>query len=185
MMTNRYYLVSQLPSLDGLDEGSALPIREAVFREVCSRFLEPGSMKILDSLSLVPSREQTKVNSELIEQWNRNERLLRLALGSVRAANMKKPFDAGDATWSADILQAARTAAGMKDPLAAEQYLNHYRMGVLDRLRPLDCFCEDAIYFYGLRLMLLERMQRFDKKKGIESYQRIYDSILNRDMQEN
>ncbi|KIR02700.1 hypothetical protein P261_01515 [Lachnospiraceae bacterium TWA4] len=183
-MMNQYYLVSQLPGLDGLDERASLPINTEEFKEVCSRFLSPTGMKTLDSLSIVPNREGVSTGSALVDEWNRGERLLRLALGSVRASNMKKQFDVGDVVLPSDMIQAARTAVGMGDPLAAEQYLNHYRVDSLDRLRPLDSFCEDAVFYYGLKLMLLERMQKFDEKKGIESYQKIYDSILNGDNQE-
>lgn len=184
-MMNQYYLVSQLPGLDGLDERSSLPIHTSEFKEVCSRFLGPNGMKTLDSLSLIPNREGVSTGSELVDAWNYNERLLRLALGSVRASNMKKPFDVGDVILPSDMVQAARTAIGLGDPLAAEQYLNRYRVEALDRLRPLDSFCEDAVYYYGLKLMLLERIRTFDKQKGIDSYQRIYNSILNGDNQEN
>mgnify|MGYP005612931661 CR=1 FL=1 len=34
-----FYLVSQLPSLEGLSDNSPLPITEERFMELCSRFL--------------------------------------------------------------------------------------------------------------------------------------------------
>lgn len=183
-MTEQYYLVAQLPGLDGLDEKSSLPIHTKEFKEVCSRYLGKKSQQILEGLSLIPPRNGASTGSRLVDRWNQQERELRLALGSIRASNMKKQFDAGDTLIPSDLLQISRTAAGMEDPLQAEQYLLHYRLEMLGRLRPMDSFCEDAVYFYGLRLMLLERMQKFDRKKGIASYNEIYNSVLNRDHQE-
>src|SRR5574344_2135441 len=71
-----------------------------------------------------------------------------------------------------------RTATGMDSPLSAEQYLNEYRMTVLDKIAPLDNFSVDAVYNYGLRLMLVERMNKFNKDEGLTSYRKLYDEIL-------
>ena len=79
---------------------------------------------------------------------------------------------------TADIIQAARTAVGMESPLAAEEYLNEYRMETLNSLTPLDNFCVDAVIAYGLKLMLAQRMKKFDVETGKASYHKIYDEIL-------
>ena len=65
--------------------------------------------------------------------------------------------------------------------VGAEQFLNQYRLGVLDRMTPLDMFSADSVYNYGLRLMLAERMKKFDKDEGLASYHKIYDEILGED----
>ena len=39
----------------------------------------------------------------------------------------------------------------------------------------------DGYYRYGIRLMLLERMKKFDRVKGTESYHKIYETILDGD----
>ena len=80
-----------------------------------------------------------------------------------------------------DIVQAARTALGMDSPLSAEQFLFEYRISVLNNLQPLDTFSTDYVYAYGIRLMLLERMKKFDRVKGTESYHKIYETILDGD----
>ena len=91
---------------------------------------------------------------------------------------MKK--EAKDIPISSDgeVVQAARTATGMDSPLSAEQYLNEYRLGVLDKIAPLDIFSVDAVYCYGLKLMLAERMKKFNRDLGLASYHKIYDEIL-------
>ena len=75
-------------------------------------------------------------------------------------------------------MQAARTAVGMDSPLSAEKFLYEYRTGVLDNLRPLDSFSVDAVYEYGIRLLLVARMKKFNKEAGTLAYRTMYDSIL-------
>ena len=91
---------------------------------------------------------------------------------------MKKKFSAGNESVAPDAVQAARTASGMDSPLAAEQFLNQYRLGVIESMRPADGFSVDAVFGYGLRLQLATRMKKFNAAKGLESYRKIYDSIL-------
>ena len=52
---------------------------------------------------------------------------------------------------------------------------------MLDRMSGLDLFSADSVYNYGLRLMLAERMKKFDKDEGLASYHKIYDEILGED----
>ncbi len=175
---SQYYLMSQLPSLEGLDASLPLPIRPEEFRELCGRFLDPRGVERLQKLSLSPPREEESSGSAVLDAWSRNERQLRLALGAIRAAKMKKSFDAGAEAIPAPVMQAAREAAELEDPLAAEESLDQYRMAFLARLCPMDGFSEEAVLHYGLRLQLLARMRRFEEEKGRTAYRTIYDSIL-------
>ncbi|MCC8128006.1 MAG: hypothetical protein LIO92_11535 [Clostridiales bacterium] len=182
---SQYYLIAQLPALEMYDGKSPLPITEETFHETCSHFLNEKEMKILDRVSLVPPRDGKPTGSELVDAWNREERQLRLALAVVRASHKGKTFSTDGEAISASALQAANTAVDLGDPLAAEEYLHSCRMETLNRLRPLDMFCEDAVYRYGLHLKLLERRRLFDEERGHKSYQKIYHSILNGNSQEN
>ena len=91
---------------------------------------------------------------------------------------MKKEAKDIPITTDGEVIQAARTATGMDSPLSAEQFLNEYRVGVLDKIAPLDTFSIDAVYNYGLHLMLAERMRKFNKDEGLTSYRKLYDEIL-------
>ncbi len=181
---NQYYLISQLPGLDGMDGRQPLPIRFEEFAELVARNLGKKPVKILRNLTIIPDRTAESSGSKLIDSWYEEERQLRFALGNVRAAKMKKEFSAGEAALSISAVQAAKAAVEMTDPLSAELFLCQYRIDRLNDLRPNDPFSDDAVYFYGLKLMLLERMQKFDQQKGIAAYQKIYNSILNGDNQE-
>ncbi|MBE6940430.1 MAG: DUF2764 family protein [Ruminococcaceae bacterium] len=181
---NQYYLMAQLPSLDGLGETAPLPITEETFFDICSRSLSEAGMARLRSVTLSPDRDVQPEGSALLDAWNQGERQLRLALGALRAARMKKSFDPGEETPPPAVMQAARTAMSMEDPLAAERYLNQYRMSFLDQLRPMDHFSEDSVFYYILKLKLHLRMRRFDVQRGQAAYRNIYDSILHEDNQE-
>ncbi|MCR5495732.1 MAG: DUF2764 domain-containing protein [Treponema sp.] len=177
-MKEQYYLVSQLPDISAAGEKSTLPITEKYYRDLCSRFLDEKDIVILNNLSLLPSRELESTGSSFLDAWYSNERALRFALAQVRAQKMKKDAGSIPVSISADIVQAARTAVGMDSPLSAEQFLYEYRLGVLNNMQPLDSFSTDAVFAYGIRLMLLERIKKFDKEKGTDSYHKIYDTIL-------
>ncbi len=177
-MKEQYYLVSQLPDISAAGEKSSLPITEKYYRDLCSRFLDKKDFVVLNELSLEPPRVPVETGSLFLNQWYDFERALRYALCQVRAQKMKKDIGPMPISCTQDIIQAARTAVGMDSPLSAEQYLFEYRLSVLDEIQPLDNFSVDAVFSYGIRLMLIERMKKFDKEKGTDSYHKIYDTIL-------
>ena len=176
-----YYLMSQLPSLDGIGENTPLPITEERFLELCHRFLGKKAQIELDKLTLLPSKDCGRSRSALVEAWNNGERDLRIALGKLRADKMKKPFDADSNSLSAELVKAARTAVEMESPLEAERFLNAYRLQFLETLRPMDLFSEESVFYYGLKLKLILRMRQFDTELGEAAYRNIYNSIMNGD----
>ena len=66
-------------------------------------------------------------------------------------------------------------------PMEAEKFLNQYRMDFLESLRPMDTFCEDSVFYYGLKLKLMMRIRQFDEALGEAAYKEIYNSIMNGD----
>lgn len=178
-----YYLVSQLPSLDGISESTPLPISSERFEELCLRFLSKKAQSETKKLTISPSRESEKA-SALIENWNKGERDLRLALAKLRAEKLNKNFDTDVQSFSPMLLQAVRTAVEIENPMEAETFLNKYRLGFLETLRPMDSFSEEFVFYYGLKLKLLERMRKFDQESGKAAYRNIYDSIMNNDKTE-
>lgn len=173
-----YYLMSQLPSLDGIDENTPLPITEEGFLDVCRRFLGKKELTELEQITLTPPRNSVKLGSPLIEAWNEGERNLRLALGKVRADKMKKTFDIGNCYLSAELLRVANTAVEFESPMEAEKYLNDYRLKFLETLRPMDTFSKDSVFYYYLKLKLILRIKNFDVESGKTAYKNIYNSVL-------
>ncbi len=175
-----YYLISQLPSLDGISD-TPLPITEERFAELCDRFLGKRWQEAMNKLTLAPPKNSESSGSALIDAWNESERNLRFALGKVRAEKMKKPFDTENRVFPVEYIKAASAAIEIENPMEAEKYLNIYRLEILETLRPMDSFSEDYIFYYGLKLKLLLRIRQFDTKSGEKAYKNIYDSILNGD----
>ena len=176
-----YYLISQLPNISSQESKSALPLNTVSFKELACRFISEEEKQIVNSLSLVPSKELESTGSVFLDTWYEKERNLRFALSQMRAQIMKKDSIPLPAGITADIISAARTAVGMDSPLSAEQFLYDYRLRLLDDLRPMDNFSIDAVYAYGLKLMLVERMRKFEVENGKTSYHKIYDTILDGD----
>ena len=176
-----YYLMSQLPSLDGISEATPIPITEERFLELCERCLESKAAQKARQLTLVPSPEEETSASPLIQAWNDGERNLRLALGKLRAEKMGKSFALGNKSFPADLLRAASAAVESESPLEAERFLSQYRLSFLESLRPIDNFSEDFVYYYGLKLKLLLRTRQFDTQLGEAAYRNIYNSIINGD----
>ncbi len=174
-----YYLISQLPSLDGITEGSPLPITEERFFELCCRHLGKKSLiDTLNSLTLLPERCSEKSRYPIVDAWNEGERVLRLALGKVRGERMKKSFDTENTFFSPKLLQAVSDACGSSDPMEAERLLAGIRLEFLESLRPADGFSDEYLLYYGLKLKLMERMRRFDTEVGKAAYKSIYTSVI-------
>lgn len=179
-----YYLISQLPSLDGIIENAPLPITSERFTELCQRFLGKKAQAEFAKLTLMPARNPEKSTSALIEKWNEGERNLRLALAKLRADKINKHFEAGNQSFPAELLQTVRTAVEIESPMESEKFLNKYRLDFLETLRPMDLFSEEFIFYYGLKLKLIERMRKFDHESGEAAYRNIYKSIINGDRSE-
>ena len=176
-----YYLISQLPSLDGIGENTPLPISEERFTELCNRFLGKRAQDVLKKITLSPPKSFESSGSALIDTFNENERTLRFALGKVRAEKMKKTFDTENKIFSPEFIKVANVAAEIENPMEAEEYLNRFRLEKLETLRPTDNFSVDYIYYYGLKLKLILRIRQFETSAGEESYRNIYNTILNGD----
>lgn len=176
-----YYLVSQLPSLDGIGENTPLPITVERFDEICERFLGKKAWEEMKKITLVPPREPVSTGSAFIDGWLGAERNLRLALAKIRADKLNKSFDIGNTILPAEYLKAAVTASEMVDPLEAEKYLNRYRLDILEAQRPMDGFSEDYIFYYGIKLKLICRIRGFDTAAGEDEYKNIYNSVLKAD----
>lgn len=179
-----YYLISQLPSLDGLSDTVPLPITEERFVGLCESLLKDKIINELSNLTLIPSLNPIKSKSALITAWNQGERCLRLSIAKVRAEKMEKSFDLGGQALPNQLTKIASSAVEIDNPLEAEKFLTEYRLNFLESLRPLDSFSEDYIYYYYIKLKLLQRMRQFNEKEGEITYKNIYNSIMNGDKTE-
>lgn len=173
-----YYLISQLPSLDGLGEGAPLPITEETFSELCCRHAGRKVRERIGSLTLLPPPTPEKTDAPLVRAWCEGERALRLALACVRAEKMNKPTEIAKKDLPSELLRVAEGAIEEENPLVAEKLLLAHRLAFLESLRPQDGFSEDYLLYYGLKLKLLSRIRGLDSARGEAAYQEIYRSTL-------
>ena len=176
-----YYLISQLPSLDGVGDGVPLPITEEAFLDLCRRFLKGRALSEIEGLTLTPSPVSDEALSPLIRAWNEGERDLRIALAMARAEKMNKSCDFAKKDLSATLCKAASAALAVENPLEAEKFLLAHRLRFLETLRPMDGFSQEFLFYYGLKLKLLWRIRGFDSAQGKAAYQKIYSSIVDGD----
>lgn len=172
-----YYLVSQLPSLDGIGENTPIPITEERFLELCRANLDTKSFERVRDLTLIPSIDAVLSGSGVIDSWNKVERGLRIALGKARAERMNKPFELQSSASDPELAKAVTAALGEYDPLKSEKLLLDYRLRLLESLRPIDMFSVDYIYYYALKLKLIMRVRGFDTAIGEKEYKNIYSAI--------
>lgn len=179
-----YYLISQLPSLDGISANTPLPIDEERFLELCGRHLGKKAQSDIEKITIVPPLETENITTDLLRAWYEGERNLRLALGKVRAEKMNKVFSLQDHSLPIEMIKVASEAINEENPLTAENLLFEFRLNFLETLRPMDMFSYDYLLYYGLKLKLITRMRQFDLKLGETAYTDIYNSILNGDRTE-
>lgn len=173
-----YYLVSQLPSLDGMGENTPLPVTVEYFDELCQRFLGEKVLAKIKKITLLPPREEESSGSAFIDSWLSSERNFRLCLAKVRAEKMKKSFDIGNVILPDEYIRAAAAATDIDNPMEAERFLCSFRLDILGRLRPSDSFSQDYVFYYAVKLRLLDRISSFDRSAGRTAYKNIYGSVL-------
>ncbi len=176
---SQYYLMAQLPSLEGVSNTTPLPITEERFSELCERFLSDKELAALRKITTSPPLEQEPSGSRLIDAWNREERFLRLALAAARSEKLGKSLTSGE-PLPVSAVTAAKNAVLIDDPLEAERFLLRQRFEFLELIRPTDSFSNDAVYYYAIKLKLLCRMRSFDAVAGEAAYKNIYSSVLKR-----
>ncbi len=181
---SNYYLMAQLPSLDGITDTLPMPITEERFYELCNRFLGKREIAILNALTLVPKPDGKRTGNALIDTWNKAECELRLALCEARANKMNKPYKKNNCEISEIALKTAGAAVEMTDPLEEELFLAGFRLAFLESLRPSDPFSISSLYYYGLKLKLLAHTRSFDAARGEREYRNIYEFIIRGENQE-
>jgi hypothetical protein len=172
--------MAQLPAI-GRD--GPLPITSERFFEVASRFLSASDLATLTGLVLEPPREDGPITSDIILRWYSFERSLRLSLARIRAQRLSRDDlatgdDESKIYAALDVQQVARAASSIDNPLEAELFLLKARLDFIDLAGALHHFDAEAVFAYGLSLLLRERGIRFAREAGRSAYGAIYNRIL-------
>lgn len=176
-----YYLISQLPSLDAISDGIQIPITEERFLELCSHHLGKKTLSEIEKLTLTPALNPEKSSSALVAAWCDDERNLRMALANARADRMGRNLPFEKRGISSELSKIASSAVEIENPLEAEKFLLQLRLSSLEALRPMNSFSDEYIFYYALKLKLLNRIRVFDEERGEATYKNIYNSVLNGD----
>ena len=190
-MGSYYYLAAQLPSLS---YGQKPPMSVAAFRELAGQHLGTADKRFFDLVDLDPEAKKSSENAGLsyaedarpsgcnfIDQWREWERSLRLNLARQRVRKLARE---GVETVQPPIFPTEAVAAVVKamtateSPLEAELVLDRARWDAIDVMQGLDYFDRNTIYAYLLKLILLERHEKFNVDKGFAEYKSLYASIL-------
>jgi hypothetical protein len=179
-VSSYYYLMAQLP---GILPGTPVALSYERFQETASRFLTDEDCRILLGLSLSPGKSAGVSGSEVVDGWNRRERALRLSLERLRAERLGRearltPEDEELIRSCGGVQETAATAIGFASPLEAELYLDKSRVDAVTELCSGHYFDSDAVFGYGISLLLRERNDRFAAEAGRESYTLLYKRIL-------
>jgi len=172
--------MAQLP---GIVPGSPPLVSFRQFCELAGRFLTKKDLSALSALSLEPPRDDWNCASPLLQLWFERERALRFALAQLRAARLKRDKTVSEGEEEVirkDYVaaQVARNALGFDNPLEAERYLDSIRLAWVMELGQGHFFDSDAVFAYGLMLLLREREDSLSVTAGRASYTTIYDQIL-------
>ncbi len=178
-----YYLMAQLPSISS---SSPAPITFDYFKELASRFLSKKQVKVLEELSLEPPREAKPTGSKFLDGWYESERALRLAMEQARASKLNwkssvSPIEKEILSKNFSPTQVAKVATEMPNPLDAEIFLDNARFLNADSVKVGKHFSIDAVFSYGIKLLLRERAAKFEAQKGQQEYKATYDKILGKE----
>jgi hypothetical protein len=175
-----YYLMAQLP---GIVPGQPLQITYADFSERAARFLSETDLAILGQIATVPSPDPCVTGSTVFDGFYGREKAMLFSLERIRAARLGRDY--AFSAYAEDVIAAypeatrvALLAADMDDPLEAERLLDRARLGFIDDLSAGHFFDAEAVFAYGIKVLILEREGHFKEDEGRASYTAIYNQIL-------
>lgn len=175
-MTQYYYLVASLPLL--VFAGRP-PLRSQEWLDLCREQVAESDHALLSRISIAaPFRRpgdpaawrtysswETALRNELVAQ-----RAQRLGL-DPEPFRREAPFFPGLSAFAKEALDAAT-------PKDAETALDRRRWSVLEELEAGTQFDLGRLIVYRLKLMILERRERFRPEPGLESFRSAYARVM-------
>ncbi|OQB94659.1 MAG: hypothetical protein BWX81_02371 [Spirochaetes bacterium ADurb.Bin110] len=179
-MKHYWYFASTLTSFPF---GSPPPISMQAFDELCSRMMDKSDLEILPCVEEARNGRFSAFmeKSAFLMSYFEFERGLRNALVVFRTRASKQ--DASQWTRPGDInpdsLKAAQAAQAASDPLQAELAIERERWNATERLSALSAFELDSILAYKMKLLIASRYASFDRNRGIQGFNILYQDIIN------
>lgn len=175
-MTQYYYLVASLPLLR-FDE--AAPLRSGEWLEMCREQVTGEDYELLSRISFadLSARDDDHAAWRAYSSW---ETALRNELAVQRARRLER--DPGpylrEAPFQAGLAALAKEALAAGTPREVETALDRGRWYFLEELETGAQFDLGRLVVYRLKLLLLERIDRFRPGTGGEAFAREYAGVL-------
>jgi len=157
------YLISSLPFLEFNEEP---PFSFEKFLDICKDFIEEDELNLLKSLRDLKRPDKKIKGIDTFKKWLDFEYSLRNELVSLRAS--RKHIDPNKYLREGNLISSDIqfiALAGIRNPsiLEAELILDRARWNKLEELTFGHFFDIDFLVVYGLKLLILEKWQRFKK----------------------
>ena len=165
MISEYYYLVASLPSLDF---GIEPPISSDEFLNRCREQLSDTHLGIIERVTIEPASIK-EYSGGILKKWQEFDTALRNELVKMRA--VKKEKEASDyirSEYFADLslTHYAHIIYNQGSPLEAERTFDRIRWDKIEDLKLGHYFDIDFLVAYLLQLQILERWKRFSHYKG-------------------
>jgi hypothetical protein len=111
--------------------------------------------------------------------WQNWETSLRSELVRLRAQRLGKDLQryVVASSFVFGIAELAQEVMSMANPLEAEEKLNRARWDYLEELEVGHFFDEERLVLYALKLQLLERRASFDRERGQERFEQLWEEL--------
>ncbi len=175
-LTQYYYLVASLPLLFFDD---VPPFSSLNWLDVCREQISEDDYAFLhricpDDLPTQPGDHPVWLAYSAWETALRNE----LAIQRAHRLNTHPDPFLRAAPFYADLPQLVKEALGAGSPMSTETALDRMRWSTIDALEVGTQFGLGRLIAYRLKLLLLERKNKFRPESGLESFKQQYTQIL-------
>ncbi len=173
-MAEYIYFIASLPYLS-IDRES--PMSYTSFLELAKEQLSKKDYLTLTKATF--DHEKEKVSSRIISDWDDFNYCLNEYLTEERAKKLgkKNPEYRARCRHSEDIQKKAESIVRIENPLDAEKAILAEYFSFLSSHEVDSQFSLDALIIYGLLLQIKERVSSFDRVKGREEFDRLYQDI--------
>jgi len=175
-LTQYYYLVSSLPMLlfDALP-----PFTSQKWLEMCHEHVSPDDYQLLSRIGFNNLTIQNNDHPvwQAFASWEtalRNE----LVLQRAQRQNVHPDPFLREAPFYTSVTDTVKDAFAAGSPLAVEVALDRSRWHFIDELENGTQFDLGRLIAYRLKLLLLERKNRFRPEPGLASFNQHYTRIL-------
>ncbi|MDD4202054.1 MAG: DUF2764 family protein [Candidatus Omnitrophica bacterium] len=160
MVKGYYYLIASLPFLSLEKE---LRISKEQFLLECEKWLSEKDMDILLN-SVVFEDDIDFEKDDMLSIWKAFDAFLRKQLARYRE-NTKEGLK------SSVTDKTIKEIVEQQDPLKKEKVLAEKKLEILDDLEQGHVFDLEAVIIYYLKLVIIERIKKFDEEKGLQVFE--------------